>query len=626
MPTYNRDFIIELAILSIIHQKEHTWNIELLIGDDGDDNTENLIDKIINVNPKLEIKYFKMDRISISDKVNYLIRKSKGEYYGLIGSDDIQSPYKISSFEKALSENPTAQVFGQRAFVYHDIIFGNANLWTQNKKMTFFKAGSFVIIKRSLFEQVGSYPKGLWKRVDRSLYKKIAPLKPEICDVSKIDERVIKTSIALQHLDNIWDRKAKGLHKNKPKQLANFYAEPIELNLENTISAFFDKYNVVRSNLDQIIKHKYCIDEKENVSVETMKKLNILIVVSLDMRKQNGASNIRPAKMIEAFKKTAHNIDVIESPNRGRQRKNIVKNILKSIYTRKKYDICYFEPSTFPIQFFERMLIKWLKFRKTWISYFHRDMYWRYDDIIESLLTDEKLKEHKIKQENNLKFLENNIDLLFTQTKLYAEKLNSTLKTVDLPPAGNLNKIDYNSEQREGVIYVGGVSKRYGTTLLLQSFERINQTHCIPLTIICRKKEVIFDDYINYSWLTIRHLTSSQIQQFCSEFRFGVIPIIKNKYHRFVLAFKLFEYASFGLPIAVSDNFEQVKLVEENELGLNIGDSVESFSKNIVKFYNNTELLNQCHQNAINFIKKENLWIHRTQKIISEYRRMNDQE
>ena len=98
MPTYNRDFIIELAVLSIIHQKQHSWNIELLIGDDGNDNTENIIYKLNNINSHLKIKYFKMNRISISDKVNFLIKKSKGEFYGLIGSDDIQSPYnKLTS-------------------------------------------------------------------------------------------------------------------------------------------------------------------------------------------------------------------------------------------------------------------------------------------------------------------------------------------------------------------------------------------------------------------------------------------------------------------------------------------------------------------------------------------------
>jgi len=129
MPTYNREFIIELAVLSIIHQKEHNWNIELLIGDDGDDNSEFIINELENINPLLSIQYFKMDRISISDKVNYLIRKSNGEFYGLIGSDDMQSPYKISSFEKALNEKPNAEVFGQRSFIYHDIVLDKSNLF-----------------------------------------------------------------------------------------------------------------------------------------------------------------------------------------------------------------------------------------------------------------------------------------------------------------------------------------------------------------------------------------------------------------------------------------------------------------------------------------------------------------
>lgn len=249
MPTYNREFIIELAVLSIIHQKEHNWKIELLIGDDGDDNSEFIVNKLENTNPLLSIQYFKMDRISISDKVNFLIRKSNGEYYGLIGSDDMQSPYKISSFEKTLNENPNTEVFGQRSFIYHDIILNKSKLWSQNRAMKFFKAGSFVIIKRSLFEKVGGYPPGLWKRVDGTFYKKIAPHKPKLCDVSKIDARVIKSSIALQHIDNIWDRKAKGLHQNKPSQLSNFYAEPIELKLDNYIIEYYEIYKNIKNYL-----------------------------------------------------------------------------------------------------------------------------------------------------------------------------------------------------------------------------------------------------------------------------------------------------------------------------------------------------------------------------------------
>ena len=214
MPTYNRGFIIELAIQSIINQKDHTWNIELFVGDDGDDNTKKLIDELDNSNRLL--------------KLNYIM------------------------------QNPSAQVFGQRAFIYHDIIYGNSNLWTQNKSMDFFKAGSFVILKRYLFDKVNGYPPGLWKRVDGKFYKKIAPIKPQLCDVSEFDERVIKSSIALQHIDNIWNRKSKGLRNNIPKQLANFYAEPININLSNFISEYselYEKIKLILQNKNDINKN-----------------------------------------------------------------------------------------------------------------------------------------------------------------------------------------------------------------------------------------------------------------------------------------------------------------------------------------------------------------------------------
>jgi hypothetical protein len=119
-------------------------------------------------------------------------------------------------------------------------------------------------------------------------------------------------------------------------------------------------------------------------------------------------------------------------------------------------------------------------------------------------------------------------------------------------------------------------------------------------------------------------LDNSQIEKLYSRYNLGVIPIIKNSYHDFAMPFKLFEYVSFGLPIAVSDNYEQVKLVEENKFGINIGSTVESFSKDIVDFYNNNELLNQSHQNSIEYIKQKGLWKHRVNTIINQYRGKNE--
>jgi len=442
-----------------------------------------------------------------------------------------------------------------------------------------------------------------------------------------MEQRVIKSSIALQHIDNIWDRKAKGLQNNKPKQLANYYAEPIEIDINHYISNFSNVYKSCKDNLIKIVKDRYGINKNKDLSLHDLKLLNILIVVSLDMRKQNSASNIRPAKLIQAFKKTAHEIDIIDAPSRRAQRKNIIKLIIKNVFINKKYDLCYYEPSTYPLQRTERLLINWLKKQNTWVSCFHRDMYWRYKIGLYNQ-PNKKIQKHKLKQEDNLYFLEKNINLLFTPTNLYAKKLKTTLKTIALPPAGNSYNIEYNADKRDGVIYVGGVSELYGIDLLIDSFILIQQNKHLPLIIVCRTDELIiiqnkFPNYKQFGWLTIIHCKENELHQYYKIVRLGIIPKKKIAYNELSLSFKIMEYASFGLPIAASDNYEQTKLIEENKLGINIGSTVESFSIKIVEFYNDTKSLNEFHQNSIKFIEHKGLWEHRVSTIIKQFREQN---
>lgn len=244
MPTYNRDFIIELAIQSIIHQEPHESEVELFIGDDGTDQTEEIINNIDNTNPRLTIHYEKMERIALSDKLNYLVRKSTGDYYGIIGSDDFQSPYKITGFEKALSQKG-GDVFGQYKFIYHDIIFSHSKIWTQNRDLDFFKAGSFLIMKRSIFDQYDGYDPGLWRAIDSSLAEKIDWEKVDCTNVEDVEPKVIQSSIAIQHIDNIWRRKSKGFRR-KQKQTANYLTQSIDLNLQEEMGSVYPTYHRLR--------------------------------------------------------------------------------------------------------------------------------------------------------------------------------------------------------------------------------------------------------------------------------------------------------------------------------------------------------------------------------------------
>ena len=164
---------------------------------------------------------------------------------------------------------------------------------------------------------------------------------------------------------------------------------------------------------------------------------------------------------------------------------------------------------------------------------------------------------------------------------------------------------------------------------MIQSFEMIQKKQKIPLLIICRKAEMkiikeSFPKYKNFNWLTIIHAKKNELSKYYNQARLAIIPKIKIAYNELSLSFKILEYLSYGLPIVASDNFEQIKLIKENELGINIGSTKESYSKNIIRLYNDTELLNKYHNNSLKFIKNKGLWKHRVNKIINTYRKKND--
>jgi len=248
MPTYNREFIIELAIRSILSQLDHSWKIELVIADDGEDGTAEIIQKLRQENIQVEINYIQHERMPLSDKFNFMVEKCSGDYYGLVGSDDIQSPYKVSAFEQALAENPRGDIFGQWQFAYHDIVFKNSRLWTQNRDLHLFKAGSFTIVKKSLFTQYGGYDPGLWRSVDSSFAAKLKDVKLELVDMGKYEPRIHHTAIALQHLDNIWRRKSKGFRK-KNKQTKNFLSEEVDLKLDEMPESVYTSYLKIQTQI-----------------------------------------------------------------------------------------------------------------------------------------------------------------------------------------------------------------------------------------------------------------------------------------------------------------------------------------------------------------------------------------
>ena len=108
LATYNQKNYVLECLNSI---KNQTYkNIELIISDDSSkDGTEKIINKFIEENKNLKIKFFiQKKNLNISRNFNFLFKKSKGRYIIFFGGDDIMEKNKIEIQLKTLIENPMA--------------------------------------------------------------------------------------------------------------------------------------------------------------------------------------------------------------------------------------------------------------------------------------------------------------------------------------------------------------------------------------------------------------------------------------------------------------------------------------------------------------------------------------
>lgn len=109
MPTYNRGYILNQAIQSVVRQTY--TDFELIIIDDGStDNTEDIVKGV----PDLNIVYLKLEQnYGANYARNYGLRSAKGKYISFLDSDNIWNSDFLYSRIQIIEEAQTDFVFGR---------------------------------------------------------------------------------------------------------------------------------------------------------------------------------------------------------------------------------------------------------------------------------------------------------------------------------------------------------------------------------------------------------------------------------------------------------------------------------------------------------------------------------
>jgi glycosyltransferase involved in cell wall biosynthesis len=343
----------------------------------------------------------------------------------------------------------------------------------------------------------------------------------------------------------------------------------------------------------------------------------IIIFYPFRLANNESGSQVRPNKIYNAFLEKGY--DVFLLAGSVQERKNKLKK-LKKEENIKDFTFCYSEPSTYPVHpIIDYKIYFYLKRNGVPIGLYYRDAYWKYKEYFKRKLIRKIFL--KIRYKLDLFVFSRTLKIIFFQTESFANTFNIKIKKEILPPAGEIKEQKFYKQSADkkikNCLYVGGISKRYGTDILLGALELVNKKEPVNLTVICRKEEfqkesLILKPFLYKNWVSFVHASGDKLSDFYATADFGIIPLKNDAYNPLVLPVKLFEYLTYGLPMIVTDCKEMGKFVKNNKIGIVCKDNTESLAEAIL-------LISQKYvffkKNAIITLKNGNLWQDRIRAI-----------
>lgn len=346
----------------------------------------------------------------------------------------------------------------------------------------------------------------------------------------------------------------------------------------------------------------------------------LLLISFIDFGEMKSGSSVRPQRMYDAFVKLGYDVSLLSGlQNRKRERWHRVFEKYREI-RHNLPDFCYVEPPSGPFfNLCDHLLLLYLKFKKVPIGLFYRDAYWMFADWWP--VKGAKRFFLKLMHRFDLFIIKRTCKVVFFPTKSMADLFNLKNKSV-LPPAGT-DLVVPEHETKRKALYIGGVSKFYGTDIMLKAFSILNDEMKadIKLTVCCRENEMkdFFDAYKDAPWLNIVHLSGDeQLKPLYEDCDIALYPSRRDFYMDFCMPVKLFEYLSRALPVVATNCKETAGFVLRNGIGVVSEDNPEAYASAIKSIIDDRRQLRLCRVNAINALRRSNLWIHRARQAADE--------
>lgn len=355
----------------------------------------------------------------------------------------------------------------------------------------------------------------------------------------------------------------------------------------------------------------------------------VLYIMYGELDRANSGSGVRPAAMYRAFLERGWDVYLLSGycgRGEGKQRRAEVRKA-ETWLRKNRPAFCYIESSTYPIMYHcDYALIRLLRRKGIPTAYFYRDCYRRFPNLFPR----RKGFINQLK-EAYLDFLQwqtdrvlRNVDIVYFPSEggfqyFYYRRMKT------LPPAGQVTEVspddDFPPAGPRTSIYVGGIINHYDGALLLKAFSVLNKDGVqYPLILVCRREEFEkgFPDLDIHPWLEVHHVSGKELEPLYARASLGLLAGVQNEYMKIAVPVKLFEYASYGLPVLFTEDEIMKKLIDENALGRTAPHDAQAFAAAVKAMLDDPETLRRYRQSALKNLREKHLWVHRVDQIAAD--------
>lgn len=302
-------------------------------------------------------------------------------------------------------------------------------------------------------------------------------------------------------------------------------------------------------------------------------------------------SQVRPCRMIEAFKELGYEVEAVVGY--GNERKQAAERIYCNLAKGIRYDFLYAESSTTPTllteshhfptyPFLDFGLFRRLKKINIPIGLYYRDVHWRFPFYRQAVQRYKRAVSTPFYWYDWLSYKQL-VDILFLPSKGMKYSLPGNWpeeKLYALPPGSVIRSLDSKepkSRDHLKIFYVGGITPPLydikPMTETVKSFENIE------LTICCHSQE--WENYQSYYSINgsknikIVHTSGDDLKNYYQEADIFGFLSQNHPYLNFAMPVKVFEAIGHGLPLILSDGTETAKLVTQEDIGWAVSSAVE---------------------------------------------------